>query len=86
MQGRAKTLGTCRTSELFDIRHIKGVEFEAVFFVAVDNLANRIPDLFQRYIYVGLTRAVTFLGIACQTTLPESLEAVRSLFSTGYWD
>lgn len=38
---------------VFDVQHIKGLEFEAVFFVGIDALANAKPDLFDRYLYVG---------------------------------
>ncbi len=45
---------------VFDVQHIKGLEFEAVFFVGVDDLARREPNLFDKYLYVGATRAATF--------------------------
>jgi hypothetical protein len=37
---------------VFDIQHIKGLEFEAVFFVGVDELAAAKPDLFDKFLYV----------------------------------
>ena len=70
---------------VFDVRHIKGLEFEAVFFVGIDGLAERLPDLFDRFFYVGASRAATYLGITCDETLPSSLERVRTHFSTGDW-
>jgi hypothetical protein len=81
-----RDVGNAQEVRVFNIRHIKGLEFEAVFFIAVDALAERIPDLFQKYIYVGLTRAATFLGVTCQKALPRSLEFVRPLFSNGTWN
>lgn len=48
---------------VFAVEHIKGLEFEAVFFVGVDELAQLEPDLFSRYLYVGATRAATYLGL-----------------------
>ena len=33
---------------VFDVRHIKGLEFEAVFFLGIDRLAQRQPDLFEK--------------------------------------
>lgn len=66
---------------VFDVQHIKGLEFEAVFFVGVDDLAEQHPDLFDKYLYVGTTRAATYLGLTCHgTALPEKLEPVEPLF------
>jgi superfamily I DNA/RNA helicase len=80
-----RDVGNSQEVRVFDIRHIKGLEFEAVFFVGIDLLAERMPDLFQRYIYVGVTRAATFLGITSRNLLPEKLEPIRPLLSTGGW-
>ena len=77
--------GDTREVRVFDVQHIKGLEFEAVFFVGIDGLAQRIPELFHRFFYVGVTRAATYLGLTCVGVLPERLEAVRSHFSTGRW-
>jgi hypothetical protein len=65
---------------VFDIRHIKGLEFEAVFFLGVDQLAQSQPDLFDRYIYVGVTRAAAYLGLTCGGALPDRLQNVRRHF------
>jgi len=46
-----RVVGDAREVRVFDIQHIKGLEFEAVFFVGIDGLARRIPDLFQRFFY-----------------------------------
>ena len=65
---------------VFLVEHIKGLEFEAVFFVGVDELAEREADLFGRYLYVGATRAATYLGLtASGATLPEPLQPVLKL-------
>lgn len=65
---------------VFSVEHIKGLEFEAVFFVGVDKLAEREVDLFGRYLYVGATRAATYLGLtASGATLPEPLQPVLNL-------
>jgi hypothetical protein len=80
-----RVVGDAREVRVFDIQHIKGLEFEAVFFVGIDGLARRIPDLFQRFFYVGVTRAATYLGLTCDGTLPGRLEPVRSHFRTDSW-
>jgi hypothetical protein len=68
-----KVVGDAREVRVFDVPHIKGLEFEAVFFVGVDGLASRIriPDLLRRFVYLGMTRAATYLGITCEGTLPQ---------------
>ncbi|WP_428841153.1 ATP-binding domain-containing protein [Bradyrhizobium pachyrhizi] len=66
---------------VFDIQHIKGLEFEAVFFIGVDGLARRLKELFPRYLYVGVTRAATYLGVTCEGRLPAILEPLRPQFS-----
>jgi hypothetical protein len=80
-----RVAGDAREVRVFGVQHIKGLEFEAVFFVGIDGLARRIPDLFQRFFYVGVTRAATYLGLTCAGVLPNPLEAVRSHFSTDTW-
>lgn len=77
---KGQTLGEGMDVRVFDVQHIKGLEFEAVFFMDVDDLAERKPELFDRYLYVGATRAATYLGITCAGKLPTKLEPVRALF------
>lgn len=69
---------------VFDIQHIKGLEFEAVFFLGVDRLAQLQPELFDKYIYVGTTRAAAYLGLTCEGLLPEQLAPVRHHFATDW--
>ena len=65
-----KVRGQDANVRVFDIQHIKGLEFEAVFFVGVDELAKIKPGLFEKYLYVGVTRAATYLGLTCSQKLP----------------
>ncbi len=65
---------------VFDVQHIKGLEFEAVFFVGVDLLAQIYPDLFDKYLYVGATRAATYLGLTCEQQLPDSIAGLTQMF------
>lgn len=48
---------------VFDVQHIKGLEFEAVFFVDVDKLATDRAEVFEKFLYVGATRAAMYLGM-----------------------
>ncbi len=65
---------------VFNVEHIKGLEFEAVFFVGVDTLAANLPDLFDKYLYVGATRAASYLGLTCSGSLPDRLQPLEALF------
>ena len=78
---RGQSVGQDNDVRVFDIQHIKGLEFEAVFFVGVDELAERMPDLFDKYLYVGTTRAATFLGVTLNgPALPRAIASLESLF------
>jgi DNA polymerase III delta prime subunit len=80
-----RVVGTEGQIRVFDVQHIKGLEFEAVFFVSIDGLARRAPDLFDKFLFVGVTRAATYLGITCEGALPTALEPLRELFSIRGW-
>lgn len=75
-----QSLGVGSDVRVFSVQHIKGLEFEAVFFVGVDELAEQWPDLFGRFLYVGATRAATYLGLTCKATLPEFISSMRGEF------
>lgn len=76
-----KVIGNKTAVRVFDIQHIKGLEFEAVFFVSIDKLAVSSPALFEKYLYVGTTRAATYLGITCEKSLPYKIEELREYFT-----
>jgi superfamily I DNA/RNA helicase len=80
-----RVVGDRQEVRVFDVQHIKGLEFEGVFFVGIDRLAERLPELFDRYFYVGVSRAATYLGVTCNAALPERLEEVRRYFGQGDW-
>jgi DNA helicase IV len=70
---------------VFDVQHIKGLEFEAVFFVGVDELAASQPGLFDKYLYVGATRAATYLGITCTgAELPNRIAPLETAFGPTF--
>jgi DNA helicase IV len=70
---------------VFDVRHIKGLEFEAVFFVGIDHLASEQSELFDKYLYVGATRAATFLGLTCSgPQLPAPLQRLSDVFGQSW--
>ena len=75
-----QTVGEESQIRVFDIRHIKGLEFEAVFFINLDELSVDSPDLFNKFLYVGASRAATFLGLTCSKALPNSLLHLKDEF------
>jgi DNA helicase IV len=75
-----QTLGEDSDIRVFDVQHIKGLEFEAVFFVNIDQLAELKPDIFDKFLYVGATRAATYLGVSSSEKIPDSLESLREQF------
>ncbi len=79
-----QAVGQETSVRVFDIQHIKGLEFEAVFFLGADRLAELQPELFDKYIYVGITRAAAYLGLACEGKLPAQLQPVRHHFAAHF--
>lgn len=79
-----QVIGQDQHVRVFNVEHIKGLEFEAVFFVGIDELARQHPDLFDKYLYVGATRAATYLGFSCDSYLPEKVDSLRSLFGSDW--
>lgn len=70
---------------VFDIQHIKGLEFEAVFFVGVDELADARPTLFDKFLYVGATRAAMYLGLTTSAPqIPDRLLPLRAAFGSRW--
>jgi len=80
-----RMIGETSEVRVFDVQHIKGLEFEAVFFVGIDQLALDQPDIFDKYLYVGTTRAATYLGLTCDgEALPTPIESLVDLFISNW--
>jgi hypothetical protein len=80
-----KFVGQDNEVRVFDIQHIKGLEFEAVFFVGIDQLTEDEPELFGKYLYVGATRAATYLGMtSAEDSLPLGMIALSSSFQQSW--
>ena len=58
---------------VYNIQAIKGLEFEAVFFIDIDELNESNNDLLRKYIYVGISRAAFYLFVSFRYKLPEQL-------------
>lgn len=73
--------GTDNHVRVFCLDYIKGLEFEAAFFIDVDKIIERMPKLYDKFLYVGISRAATFLGITSeQEIFPKELNHIRKYF------
>ena len=79
-----KVVGKDNAVRVFNIQHIKGLEFEAVFFTNLDQTIENHPDLFTQYLYVGSTRAATYLGISFGNERPEMLASLAEHFASSW--
>jgi len=72
---------------VFHVRHIKGLEFEAVFFLDLDVLEAQHPEMFDKYLYVAATRAATYLGLTSRNPLlPARLQSLQTQFARDWSD
>lgn len=72
-----RVLGSANNVRVYSVKYIKGLEFEAVFFVDTDKIQSENEDMVDKYLYVGLSRATYFLAVTAQDALPERLEVIR---------
>lgn len=80
-----KVLGTGDRVRVFSLGYIKGLEFEAAFLIDFDSVYADNGDLGEKYLYLGLTRATTFLGITVRKGLPQQLSFLEAEFTPGDW-
>ena len=67
------------------LEHIKGLEFEAVFYISLDQTIGAHPDLFAKFLYVGATRAATYLGVTFSAKVPQVFLPLSDHFRTEGW-
>lgn len=80
---KGQVLGQVGNVRVFAVEHIKGLEFEAAFFHSLQSLCSDSPELLDKFLYVGATRAATFLGLSCTGPTPLALvSAVEGLQHT----
>lgn len=82
---RGEILGSEGKVRIFSVKYIKGLEFESVFFLNINKIAERMPNLIDKYLYVGLTRAASFLGVVYQNQFPDEIRFVEDYFKEGDW-
>jgi len=82
---KGQVLGQAGRVRVFAVEHIKGLEFEAAFFHSLQDLSRGAPELLDKFLYVGATRAATFLGLSCTGEPPRALAAAVEGLG-GSWD
>jgi superfamily I DNA/RNA helicase len=81
-----QALGDSARVRIFPVEFIKGLEFEAVFYVGLDRMAEIHKDLIDKYVYVGLSRARSFLGVTIERQFPQRLKSIANHFvQDGSW-
>jgi len=81
-----QALGDSARVRIFPVEFIKGLEFEAVFYVGLDRMAEIHKDLIDNYVYVGLSRARSFLGVTIERQFPPRLKSIADHFvQDGSW-
>jgi hypothetical protein len=80
-----QVMGQENDVRVFNVEYIKGLEFEAVFFVGVDELVRNHSGLFGNYLYMGAPRAATYLGVTCAgKEQPRELASLQSLLGQSW--
>lgn len=74
-------LGNASRVRVFPVDCIKGLEFEAVFYVGIDRMADIHKELIDKYLYVGLSRARSFLGVTYERVFPQRLQCIEKFFA-----
>ncbi|WP_125184500.1 ATP-binding domain-containing protein [Hyphobacterium indicum] len=79
-----EVMGDDSSVRVFDVKHIKGLEFEAAFMLGVDRLEAEDETALARYLYVGSTRAASYFGVVCAAKLPTLLAPLRERFVANW--
>ena len=80
-----RVLGEGAYVRIFNVEHIKGLEFEAAFFHDMGAIAARFPELAEKLLYVGLSRASLYLGITVIGGVPQVLNPLLDDLADGDW-
>jgi hypothetical protein len=84
--GAGQALGDSARVRIFPVEFIKGLEFEAVFYAGLDRMAEIHKDLIDKFVYVGLSRARSFLGVTYDRLFPVRLKCIEHHFMLdGTW-
>ena len=80
-----RVLGEGASVRIFNVEHIKGIEFEAAFFHDMGRIAARFPQVAEKLLYVGLSRASLYLGITAVGGVPRVLDPLVDNLKDGDW-
>src|SRR5690606_14349470 len=75
---RGEVLGRESAVRIFDVQHIKGLEFEAVFFYDIDDLDAEL-ELLYKYLYVALSRATFYLAVTHVQPFVNATDSLNTL-------
>lgn len=78
-------IGSSEFVRVFNINLIKGMEFESVFFLDVDDYDESNQDILDKLIYVGISRATYYLAITLKNAFPARLQPIEQYFIEGSW-
>jgi len=78
-------IGDINKIKIYSIEYIKGMEFEAVFIVDIDKIAQNKPEIIDKILYVGLTRAASHLAVLYSDSFPKEINYVEDKFSDDNW-
>ena len=82
----SQNIGDSARVRIFPVQEIKGLEFEAVFYIDLDRMAEVHESLIDKYVYVGLSRARNFLGVTFDNRFPKKLSCIEKHFQlNGKW-
>ena len=73
-----QNLGNPSRVRVFPVESIKGLEFEAVFYLDIDRMTELHDSLVDKYFYVGLSRARSFLAMTYSQSFPERFDCIRN--------
>lgn len=78
-------IGSSEFIRVFNINLIKGMEFESVFFIDVDDYESGDQEILDKLIYVGVSRATYYLAVTLKDKFPAVLEPIKDHFIAGDW-
>ncbi|KJK08148.1 hypothetical protein UB47_07225 [Pseudomonas sp. 5] len=55
-----------------------------MLFIGLDELVEAKQTLFERFLYMGATRAATYFGMVCHQKLPRNLEDLRPYLESPF--
>lgn len=79
---KGQSLGVESKVRVFSVEHVKGIEFEAVFFMGFDEIIKIHPHLWGKFLYVGSSRSRKFLALTTNEKLPDSMKFLESKISS----